>query len=307
MTLQDKQETTRLLLNAGASINELNAVRKHLSLVKGGRLAREIFPAQLLTLIVSDVIGDPLDVIASGPTSPDNSTFAEAWSAIANFRLQDRLPPSVADYLQCGIDGKAAETVKADDACLKCVRNIIVAGIRQALPAAEEKSRQFGFSLRTISDTLQGEASDIAHYLAQAVREALAGMQTGERRCLLCGGETIVTVRGGGKGGRNQELALAFAPEIEGVQGVSLLSAGTDGSDGPTDAAGAIVDGNTITLARKLELDPQHYLHNNDSYTFFDRLDSLSGASSHFKTGPTGTNVMGLQIALLNTNKLSST
>jgi glycerate 2-kinase len=299
VTLQDKQDATRLLLNAGADIFELNAVRKHLSMVKGGRLAQAAWPARLVTLIVSDVIGDPLDVIASGPTAPDNSTFAEAWAAIEKFGLQNKLPPRVADYLQRGIAGEVPETVKADDACMAGTRNVIVASIRQALSAAEQISARLGFTTKTISDTLQGEASDAARELAKTARNELAAMQANERRCLLWGGETIVTVRGSGKGGRNQELALVFAMEIEGLRGVSLLSAGTDGTDGPTDAAGAMVDGRTISRARTLEIDPLRYLSNNDSYAFFQQLDKVTGEYSHFKTGPTGTNVMDIQIVLL--------
>jgi glycerate 2-kinase len=299
LTLQDKQEATRLLLNAGASINELNAVRKHLSAVKGGRLAQAAYPAQLAALIVSDVIGDPLAVIASGPTSADNSTFADAWAVIEKFGLQKKLPPRVADYLQRGIAGQVPETVKANDPCLNKTHNIIIAGIGQALDAAKEMAVRLGFSAKTVSDTLQGEARDAARFLAQAARDELAGMQANQRRCLLCGGETTVAVRGNGKGGRNQEFALAFALEIEGLRGVVMLSAGTDGSDGPTDAAGAIVDGNTASHAKELGLDPLRYLTNNDSYAFFQQLDTASGAHSHFKTGPTGTNVMDIQIVLL--------
>jgi glycerate 2-kinase len=299
VTLQDKQDATRLLLNAGASINELNAVRKHLSAVKGGRLAQAAFPAQLLTLIVSDVIGDALDVIGSGPTSPDDSTFADAWAVIERFGLREKLPPRVADHLQRGIAAQVPETVKANDACLARTRNVIVAGIGQALAAAEHRAEQLGYSPKTISDELQGEAGDAARLLAQAARDELDAMQPNERRCLLCGGETTVVVRGSGKGGRNQEFALAFALEIEGDQGVSMLSAGTDGTDGPTDAAGAMVDGGTIAQAKKLGLDPLRFLGNNDSYAFFQQLDSASGTHCHFKTGPTGTNVMDIQIVLL--------
>lgn len=299
LTLPDKQEATRLLLNAGASINELNAVRKHLSAVKGGRLAQVAYPAQLVTLIISDVIGDAQDVIGSGPTSPDNSTFAEAWAVIEKFGLQKKLPPRVADYLQRGIAGQVPETVKANDTCLNKTHNMIIAGIHQALDAANEMAVQLGYSAQIISDALQGEARDAARFLAQTARDELAGMQVNQRRCLLCGGETTVAVRGNGKGGRNQEFALAFALEIEGLRGVVMLSAGTDGNDGPTDAAGAMVDGNTASHARELGLDPLRYLANNDSYAFFQQLDSASGAHSHFKTGPTGTNVMDIQVVLL--------
>jgi len=300
VTLQDKQEATRLLLNAGASINELNAVRKHLSAVKGGQLAQAAYPARLVTLILSDVIGDLLDVIASGPTSPDNSTFAEAWAVIAKYGLQQKLPTRVADYLRRGSAGEVPETVKAHDPCLGRTHSAIVAGLRQALAAAQEKAGQFGYVSRIISETLQGEAGEAARFLAQTARSELALMQLNERRCLLCGGETTVTVRGTGRGGRNQELALAFALEIEGVPGVSLLSAGTDGTDGPTDAAGAMVDGNTASHASKLGIEPLRYLASNDSYAFFRQLDNMSNGHSHFKTGPTGTNVMDIQIMLLN-------
>jgi glycerate 2-kinase len=301
VTLQDKQETTRLLLNAGANIFELNAVRKHLSRVKGGRLAEAAFPARMVTLIVSDVIGDPLDVIASGPTAPDNSTFAEAWAVIEKFGLREKLPARVADYLQRGIAGRVVETVKENDECMAKTRNVIVAGISQALSAAELKSARLGYASRMISDRLQGEAGDAARLLAQAARDELAGMKPNERRCLLYGGETTVTVHGNGKGGRNQELALVFGLEIDGLPGVAMLSAGTDGTDGPTDAAGAMVDGDTIPQAKRLGMDPLLYLGNNDSYAFFQQLDSASGTHCHLKTGPTGTNVMDIQIVLLNT------
>lgn len=299
VTLLDKQEATRLLLNAGASINELNAVRKHLSMVKGGRLAQAAFPAQLLTLIISDVIGDALDVIGSGPTSADNSTFAEAWAVIEKFGLRNKLPRRVADYLQRGITGRVPETVKKNDPCLDKTRNVIIAGIRQALAAAADKAARLGFATKTITEALQGEARDAAQFLARAARAELDTMQAGERRCLLCGGETTVTVRGTGMGGRNQELALAFALEIEGDSGVSLLSAGTDGSDGPNDAAGALVAGSTASQARELGIDPRTHLDSNDSYAFFRDFDTATGAHSHFKTGPTGTNVMDIQIVLL--------
>lgn len=299
LTLQDKQQTTRLLLNAGASIAELNTVRKHLSLVKGGRLAQAAYPASLLTLIVSDVIGDALDVIASGPTAPDHSSFDDAWAVIGKYALQIKLPPQVADYLQRGSRGQVAETVGESNPCMVKTRNVIIAGIGQALLAATEKSVQLGYASRIVSSTLQGEARDAARLLAQTARAELALMQAHERRCLLYGGETTVTVRGAGKGGRNQELVLAFAVATEGLAGVTLLSAGTDGSDGPTDAAGAMVDGHTVTRARRLGIEAPDYLDNNDSYTFFQRYDAASGAHSQLKTGPTGTNVMDMQIVLL--------
>lgn len=298
LTLRDKQQVTGLLLNAGASIDELNAVRKHLSVVKGGRVAQAAFPAQVVTLLLSDVIGDRLDVIASGPTVSDGSTFADAWAVIEKYGLQEKIPVRTREYLLRGMAGQEAETVKRGDPCFERTHNTIVCGIGIALAAAAEKARQLGFEAEIASAELQGEARAAAHQLAQCAGAKLAGMQAGERCCLLYGGETTVTVRGSGKGGRNQELALAFALEAEGVAGVSLLSAGTDGTDGPTDAAGAMVDGETAAWARRLGLDPAAYLENNDSYNFFHRLDELTGGHSHIKTGPTGTNVMDMQIVL---------
>ncbi len=298
VTLQDKQEVTGLLLNAGASIAEMNSVRKHLSIIKGGRLAQAARPAQLVTLLLSDVIGDPLDVIASGPTAPDSSTFADAWSVLVKYGLQEKVPARARKYLLRGVAGDETETAKGSDPCFATTHNTIVGGIRLALAAAEEKARQLGFTTEIFSAEQQGEARAAAHLLAQATRARQAGLRAGEKFCLLCGGETTVTVRGTGKGGRNQELALAFALEVEGMAGLSMLSAGTDGTDGPTDAAGAIVNGETVTQVRRFGMEPARYLENNDSYSFFQRFDELSGGNCHLKTGPTGTNVMDIQIVL---------
>jgi len=299
ISLEDKQKTTRQLLYAGASINELNTVRKHLSSVKGGKLAQAAWPARMLTLILSDVIDDPLDVIASGPTAADHSSFFDAWSVVEKYKLQKLLPSAVIEYLKRGISGNVPETVKPDDPGLNKTINVIVGGNRQALAAAEEKALQLGYDTHMISGSLQGEARDAARFLALAARSEIAVMNMNERCCLLSGGETTVTVRGNGMGGRNQELALAFAMGIEGCEGVSLLSAGTDGTDGPNDAAGAMVDSRTASRARSLEIDPRSYLDNNDSYNFFKDFDTVSGAQSHLITGPTGTNVMDIQILLL--------
>lgn len=299
VTLQDKQQVTSLLLQAGATINELNAVRKHLSAIKGGRLAQAVYPAQLVSLILSDVIGDGLDVIASGPTAADSSTFADAWTVIEKYALLEKIPLNAKRYLQRGIAGQEPDTVKLHDPCMKGVNNVIVGGIGLALAAAAEKVQQLGFAVEIISAALQGEARDAAKFLANAARKVRLGLKAGEKRCLLSGGETTVTIKGKGKGGRNQELALAFALEIEGLAGITLLSAGTDGNDGPTDAAGALVDGNTAIRARQLGMEPVQFLNDNDSYVFFQKFDELSGENSHFKTGPTGTNVMDLQIVLL--------
>jgi hydroxypyruvate reductase len=299
ITLSDKQDATRLLLNAGASIHELNAVRKHLSAVKGGQLARAAYPAQVVTLLISDVIGDALDVIASGPTAADGSTFVDAWAVVEKFSLQEKMPLRVTNYLRRGMAGEVSETVRAEDVCLRKTHHTIVASLHQAMRAAQIKSGTLGIVAKICKEDLQGEARHAARFLAQVVRAELATMKAGETRSLLCGGETTVTVRGKGMGGRNQELALAFALEIEGLQGVNLLSAGTDGSDGSNDAAGAFVDGDTVVTTHRLGLDAMAYLDDNDSYHFFQNFDAASGVHSHFKPGATGTNVMDMQIILL--------
>ena len=297
ISLQDKQETTRLLLNAGATIGELNAVRKHLSAVKGGRLAQACHPATMLTLILSDVIGDPLAVIASGPTVPDDSTYQDAIAVLTRYSLLQRVPMTVVAHLQAGCAGRNTETVKHDAPCWTTTRNVLVANLQLALQAALEKAQQLGYSSRIVTATLQGEAREAAQQMAQLARAELAQMHEGERRCLLSGGETTVTVRGLGMGGRNQEFALAYAIAIAGSQGISLLSVGTDGSDGPNDAAGAWVNGDTVSSVP--HLDAQRYLTDNDSYRYFRKLDELTDGQSHFKPGPTGTNVMDMQIVLL--------
>jgi hydroxypyruvate reductase len=292
-------EDDRTAPQAGASINELNAVRKHLSAVKGGRLARAAYPAQVLTLILSDVIGNRLDVIASGPTVPDKTTFADAANVIERYGLKRDLPPGVVAFIERGLAGQEPETAKKGEACFKRTAQVIVGGLVQALSAAKKKADDTGWTTEVVTAELQGEARDAAVILARTALHVRDRLKPGERRCLLFGGETTVTVRGNGKGGRNQELALAFASEIIGQAGITLLSAGTDGTDGPTDAAGAVVDGSTISKGRELGIHPEAYLKNNDSYSFFAELDALADEKHHFITGPTGTNVMDLQVVLV--------
>ncbi len=286
LTLQDKQGVTSALLRAGADINELNSVRKHLSRVKGGRLARAACPAGVVSLIISDVIGDPPDVIASGPTAPDGSTFADAVGVIEKYGLH--VPQRVAELLRKGVEGQLEDTPKEDDEAFSRVRNIIVGSNRMALMAAKDKAEALGIEAEVLTDSLSGEARDAALWLSEVARRVRQ-----RPLCLIAGGETTVTVRGRGKGGRNTELALWFAKEIEGRDGITLLAAGTDGTDGPTDAAGAIVDGNTARAAAASGLSPGDYLANNDSYTFFEQAGGL------LITGPTGTNVMDIDIMVL--------
>jgi hydroxypyruvate reductase/glycerate 2-kinase len=295
ISLDDKQRVTELLLKSGATINELNTVRKHISEIKGGRLAECAYPAKVISLILSDVIGDKLDVIASGPTTPDSTTYQMALDVMEKYGLTDRLPKAVLNILKDGVEGIVADTPKEGDPIFERVENIIVGSNRKAALAAKEKAKEIGFGTTILSTELQGEAIDVARWLAIKAIEAkqLLDDKDGKKICLISGGETTVTVKGKGKGGRNTELALAFAFEVAGTQGITLLSAGTDGTDGPTDAAGAIVTGETIQKAESLHLDPEAYLANNDSYTFFSKTGEL------LITGPTGTNVMDLQIILI--------
>ncbi|OGV97829.1 MAG: hypothetical protein A2W75_10025 [Nitrospinae bacterium RIFCSPLOWO2_12_39_15] len=299
--LDEKKEVNRFLLSVGARIDEINTVRKHLSNVKGGRLSEISHPATLITLILSDVIGDRLDVIASGPTVPDNTTFKDAMNVIEKYNLLDKLPANVMILLKQGLRGDIKDTPK--EGLIKD-RTFIIGNLKHALTAAKEKAVSMGYETEIISSELQGEARDTAKYLSAKAIKVQQFLKSGESsRCLISGGETTVTVKGNGLGGRNQELALAFAVEIEGMKGITMLSAGTDGTDGPTDAAGAIVDGETVSKAKTLGLDPERYLNTNDSYNFFKRLDSLTGERHHVITGPTGTNVMDIQIILVGGNE----
>jgi glycerate-2-kinase len=299
ITLDDKRVITDLLLSAGADIHELNSVRKHVSAIKGGRLAETAYPATIITMVLSDVIGDKLDVIASGPTVPDSTSFRDALHVIHRYSLEGKIPSSVFSLLHLGVAGVIPDTPKSGVVFFQKVRNIIVGSIRQSVEAARVRAAELGFESQLLTSELQGEAREAARFLAQTALSTRDSMKAGERRCLLSGGETTITVRGTGKGGRNQELALSFALEIAGRDGLSLLSAGTDGTDGPTDSAGAVVDGTTAPKARELGMNPMEYLANNDSYTFFQKFDELTGGKAHLMTGPTGTNVMDLQIMLV--------
>jgi len=295
ITFDEKQKITQLLLRAGADINELNCIRKHISKVKGGRLAEIAYPAHIISLILSDVIGDRLDVIASGPTAPDRTTYSEALDILEKYKLTGAAPKSVLEVFRKGVQGLIPDTPKEKGHIFRNVENIIIGSNRIALEAAKKKAEALGLHTEIISSELTGEAKDVAQWLAaEAQKRRSAEVQNSRKRlCLICGGETTVTVRGSGLGGRNTELALAFSMAIAGIDGITLLSAGTDGTDGPTDAAGAVVDGDTIKKAKAAGIDPDVYLNNNDSYNFFKKAEGL------FITGPTGTNVMDLQIVIL--------
>jgi glycerate 2-kinase len=288
ITLGEKQHLISLLLKAGAGIDELNCVRKHISRIKGGRVAQMLYPASVVSLIISDVIGDRIDVIASGPTAPDASTYRDALDVLGKYRVQDQVPLSVLGFLDRGARGLADETPKKGDVIFDDVENRVIANNSAALTAAAEWLRASGYPVHILASDLQGEARDAGRELAQKI----LGQKIGRPACFLSGGETTVKVRGSGFGGRNTELALGFALAIEQTEGVFMLSAGTDGDDNSTGAAGAMVDASTVARARNLGLDPGRFLENNDSHTFFRLLNDL------FITGPTGTNVMDIQIAL---------
>jgi hydroxypyruvate reductase len=279
LTLPQKQEITRRLLACGATIHEINTVRKHLSQIKGGQLAKLAWPATVIALILSDVIGDDLDVIGSGPTVPDRSTVADAEAILTKYGI-----PSVPFH----------ETPKPADPYFDRVQNVIVGSNREAIQAAAIRARALGYRTLVLSTFIEGETREIGSMHAAIVKEILAsGRPVRPPACILSGGETTVTLRGGGLGGRNQEFVLAATIALGGGGPATIFSAGTDGADGPTDAAGAVADEKTIDRARKLELDPRSYLADNDSYHFFEKVGGL------VKTGPTGTNVMDVRILLV--------
>jgi glycerate 2-kinase len=294
VTLEDKQEVTRLLLACGADIHEINTVRKHLSRAKGGWLARFAYPATVVTLILSDVIGDDLNVIGSGPTVPDPSTFADAEGVFKKYDIWEGVPSSVKDRFQKGLKGDIQDTPKSGDiAFQRCYSELVGTNIQALIAAGKEAERQ-GYRALILSSTVEGEAREVVKVLTAIAKEVgSSGNPLPPPACIIWGGETTVTLQGDGKGGRNQEFALASARIIDGLENVVVLSAGTDGTDGPTDAAGAIADGTTVTRAKAKGLDPLGYLRRNDSYHFLQALGDL------VITGPTRTNVMDVYMVLV--------
>jgi hydroxypyruvate reductase len=300
ITLKDKQETTRLLLESGAVITEINCIRKHISRVKGGNLARIAYPARMINLILSDVVGDRLDTIASGITEPDPTTFGKALGILKKYRLEDRIPVSVKQTLESGAAGAVPETPKDDDPVFGNIVNMIMGNNYMACKEARACGRELGYNAKILTASLTGEAREIAGFFSALARDIESDRSDIRKPALLiAGGETTVTIRGSGKGGRNQEMVLAFFcnlldihthPEL---RDIFFLSAGTDGNDGPTDAAGAIMTPGLEETIRKLRLDPFTYLANNDSYHFFEKTGSL------FKTGLTNTNVCDIQLLIV--------
>ena len=294
VTLADKQAVTRLLLACGADIHEINTIRKHLSRAKGGGLARFAYPATVVSLILSDVIGDDLNVIASGPAVPDTSTFADTRQVLEKYDIWDRVPAAVQSRIDQGLKGDIEDTPKAGDAVFqRCFSELVGTNI-QALKAGSLKALELGYRTLILTSTVEGEAREVVKVLTAIAKEVRgSGNPLSAPACILCGGETTVTIRGDGKGGRNQEFALASALAIDGMENVVVLAGGTDGNDGPTNAAGAIADGSTLARARAKDLDPLYYLRRNDSYHFFQALEDL------VITGPTRTNVMDVYLILV--------
>ena len=292
--LADKKMITDALLKSGATINEFNTVRKHISDFKGGWLAKKAYPATILNLILSDVMGDPLDFIASGPTVPDSTTFREAVQVLKKYSLWANAPSTIKKVLSDGEKGLITETPKAGDEAFEKVCNVVVGNNRLASQAVCDFLKSAGLNTVLLTSTLEGEAKQVGTVLASIAREVTGSGNPARKPCgIVAGGETTVVVTGKGKGGRNQEIALASALKLQGLKGVVLASLTTDGVDGPTDAAGAIVDSTTLERAEKLGLIPEKFLAENDSYHFFAKLGDL------IFTGPTGTNVNDITTAVV--------
>ncbi len=294
LTLHDIQKTTQALLEVSAPITDINTIRKHLSRLKGGRLAKLAYPSTLITLILSDVIGDRLDSIASGPTAPDESTYHTCQHIISKFNLQNKIPSRVFDFIVSGQNGKEEETLKSGDPVFQNVQNVIIGSNIQAIKEAKRRAETLGYNSLILSSTIEGEAKEVAKMWASISKEIISTKNPlPPPACIISGGETTVTIRGHGLGGRNQEFVLAAAIEIDGLHNTVIFSCGTDGTDGPTDAAGAIADGQTLKRAKQKQMDAEDFLLDNDSYHFFKALDDL------IFTGPTFTNVMDLRLIMV--------
>ncbi len=293
LSLDDKSQVTRLLVECGADIAQINVVRRHLSRIKGGRLAQALAPAASLTLAISDVDGDDPATIGSGPTVADPSTFAQALDVLGQYGLQHRVPRAALRHLQAGAAGAVAETPKPADPAFRSVRVAVIATLADALAAAAQQARAAGFEVFAFEPRLQGDTHARAREFASRLRELAASRPAGAApRLLLGGGETTLQVRGSGRGGRCQEFAVVAAQELAGSAGLCVLVAGTDGTDGPTDAAGSFADGGTVARATAAGLDPAGSLRDNDSYRLLEASGDL------FRSGPTGTNVTDLVLGV---------
>lgn len=294
ISIEDVKELTSLLLKCGATIDEINCVRKHISRIKGGQLARLCYPSTVVSLIISDVVGDKVDVIASGPTAPDPTTFEDAVNILKKYSIYRSVPQSIINYLEKGKKGIVPETPKPGDIIFSRVFNFIIASNRESLLNMAKVASSMGYNTLILSSQIEGEARHVGIVIASICKEILQSNHPIPKPALIfAGGETTVTVKGRGKGGRNQELALSAAIKIADCKGIYIASMGSDGIDGITDAAGAIVDSSTCSRALSMGLNPIKYLENNDSYTFFKKVGGL------IITGYTETNVNDFIIGLI--------
>jgi glycerate-2-kinase len=294
ISLEHKRELTGKLLKSGAKIDEINVVRKHLSCFKGGWLAKKAFPASVLNLIVSDVVGDSLESIASGPSVPDSSTFSDVRRVLERYDLWKSAPSSVRKLVLEGEKGVVEETPKSDDACFTRVSSVVLGNCRVLALAAVDFLKSKSLNTLLLTSSLEGEAKTVGTILSSiACEAAVSGKPVVKPAAIVAGGETVVTVHGKGVGGRNQELALSAALKLQDLDGAVVASLSSDGVDGPTDAAGAIVDGKTLQRAGVLGLDAEAFLADNDSYGFFSKLGGL------IFTGATGTNVNDISLIVV--------
>ncbi|MEF8848468.1 MAG: DUF4147 domain-containing protein [Candidatus Thermoplasmatota archaeon] len=282
--LDDMKKTTGFLLKSGANINEINTVRKHLSYVKGGQLA-SYCKGNMISLIISDIVNDPLEFIASGPTYPDSTNFQDSYDVLVKYDLWDKVPDDVRDVINLGLNKEIPETPKADDVCFDGVLNEVIANNRLAVFSAVDKAKKLGYNPHVLDTSLTGEARVVASDLLDYINSK----EFSDKDFFISGGETTVTVKGAGKGGRNQEMVLASVERIDG-RDLLFVSFATDGIDGDSNAAGAVSDGFSLKRAHDNDLNPNCFLKDNDSYSFFKKLNDV------FITGPTGTNVMDIQI-----------
>ena len=289
--LDDIKHLTNILLKSGATIQEINTIRKHVDKIKGGGLARMTYPTRMETLILSDVLGDQISMIASGPTSMDETTYTDAWEIIYKYNIKNEIPESIINHLTKGMQGEAQETVKYGDDVMKKITNNVIGSLVTAITAAEKAAKESGYNTVILSTKLIGEAREVGKVLGSILSNMVESDNLIKKpACVIAGGETTVTIFGNGKGGRNQELALGAIGQIDNLRDCCLISIATDGEDGPTDAAGAFVTGRTKSRAKEKGLDHEQYLANNDAYNFFKITNNL------LKIGPTGTNVNDLQL-----------
>ena len=292
ITLDDLKVMTHQLLSCGAGIEEINTIRKHISMIKGGHLARLAYPATVISLVISDVIGDRIDSIASGPFSPDPTTFKDAYEILEKYALMKIVPGSIRDHIEAGIKRATPETLKPGDPVFQKVRYMIIANNLYAMRTIVNKAQQIGYSPLMLTSKLRGDTREVARIFGAMIKTTCNTIQHAVKTCLIAGGEMTVRVTGRGRGGRNCDFGLALAPLIKGMEKTVVLSAGTDGIDGSSDAAGVIIDGTTLPRIQELSINYEKALSDHDSYSVFQQSGDL------LMTGPTGTNVMDIQLVL---------